>query len=196
MVASCFVLLWAGVPAAAACPDAAYETYLKALRALTPAVIVEQPAKAALADFFQALPPDFACFNRLFGYSDDPAPLYSEPQLHFLFPKIKSVMSKEDYARKLVGLSVNARWEADQTGALQEAARSVLDSDAQLFVQLLVKLSAESERSVWAFLFGAPHPSNEPLSPAVQVIVCNASNRSCELSKQVYAKAVSEEHNH
>ncbi len=184
------------MPAAAACPDAEYETHLKALRGLVPAVVVDQPSKAALADFFQALPPDFACFNRLFGYGDGPAPLYSEPQLYFLFPKTASVVPKKDYAQKLVALSVNARWEADQTGALQDAARSVLDSDAEFFVELLAKLNAASERSVWAFLFGAPHPSNEPLSPDVQARVCKASARSCKLSKDVYAKAVSEEHTH
>jgi hypothetical protein len=198
---SSVVLVWialiAAVPAVARlCPDAEYEEHLQGLRALTPAVIAEKPEQTALARFFQALPTDFACFNRLFGYSDAPAPLYSEPQLHFLFPKIAPVVPRHDYARKLVGLSVNARWEADQTGALQDATRSVLDTDTQLFVKLLGELSADSERSVWAFLFGAPHPSNEPLSASVQGKVCETSARSCELSKQVYASAVSEEHNH
>jgi hypothetical protein len=158
--------------------------------------MAEEPKQSALAGFFGALPPDFACFNRLFGYSDGPAPLYSEPQLHFLFPKIAAVVPKHDYAQKLVGLAVNAKWEADQTGALQDATRSVLDAETPLFIDLLAKLSAASERSVWAFLFGAPHPSNEPLSPEVQGKVCEASVRSCELSKQLYARAVSEEHNH
>jgi hypothetical protein len=179
-----------------ACPDAEYEERLKALRALTSAVAAEQPEPTALASFFKALPPDFSCFNRIFGYSDGPAPLYSEPQLYPLFPKIAAIVPKSDYARKLVALAVNARWEADQTGALQDATRAVLDSHTQLFVKLLGELSAESERSVWAFLFGAPHPSNEPLSPAVQSEICEASTRSCDVSKQVYARAVSEEHNH
>ena len=181
-----------------ACPNAEYEQHLKALRALVPAVSVENPEQAALAGFFKALPPDFSCFNRIFGFSesDGPAPLYSEPQLYPLFPKIAAVVPKPDYARKLVGLAVNARWEADQTGALQDATRAVLDSDTQLFIKLLHKLSAESERSVWEFLFGAPHPSNEPLSPTVQSEVCKVSTRSCDVSKQVYTRAVSEEHTH
>jgi len=101
-----------------------------------------------------------------------------------------------DYARKLVGLSINATWEADQTGALQNATRSVLDSDAVVFVEILTNLDSPSERSVWMFLFGAPHPSNEALAPDVQARVCKASARSCEMSKQVYANAVSAEHHH
>jgi hypothetical protein len=181
---------------ACACSDAEYEEHLKPLRALTSAVSTAEPEQAALAGFFKALPPDFSCFNRIFGYSEGPAPLYSEPQLYPLFPKIAAVVPRPDYARKLVGLSVNARWEADQTGALQGATRSVLDTDTPLFVRLLGELTAESERSVWAFLFGGPHPSNEPLLPRVQNQVCEASARSCDLSKQVYARAVSEEHNH
>ncbi len=195
------VLVWIALISATptvvhACPDAEYEKHLKALRALTSAVIAEKPEQAALAGFFQALPPDFSCFNRLFGYADGPAPLYSEPQLHFLFPKIASVVPQQDYAKKLVGLSVNARWEADQTGALQDAARSVLDTNTRLFVKVLGDLSADSEGSVWSFLFGGPHPSNEPLSPTVQSRVCEASARSCKQSKQIYARAVSNEHNH
>ena len=68
--------------------------------------------------------------------------------LHFLFPKIAAVVPRQDYARKLVGLVVNAKWEADQTGALQNAARSVLDSDSLLVVNLLARLDTDSERSV------------------------------------------------
>jgi hypothetical protein len=197
----CLVSIWvaliAATPTAAgACPDSAYEEHLKALRARTPAVMVEKPEPVALVGFFRALPPDFACFNRLFGYDDGPAPLYSEPQLYPLFPKIASAVPQRDYARNLVGLSVNAKWEADQTGALQHATRSVLGTETELFVKLLANLSADSERSVWAFLFSGPHPSNVPLSPTVQFTVCEASARSCELSKKVYAQVVSEEHTH
>jgi hypothetical protein len=195
-IISGFVLIVAGAGVATACPDPAYQEQLKALRALTPAVLAKVPEESALVAFFRALPHDFSCFNRLFGYGDGPAPLYAEPQLHALFPKFARVVPRHEYARALVRLSVDARWEADQTGALQHASRSVLDTQTQLFVELLAELGADSERSVWSFLFDAPHPSNEPLSPEVQHKVCKANARSCALSKQVYAQAVSEERNH
>ncbi|MDH3523808.1 MAG: hypothetical protein OES32_09500 [Acidobacteriota bacterium] len=196
IIATWFVLMLAGSQTAAACTDEAYERHLSALRALVPAVTTAEPERSALARFFEALPPDFACFNRLFGYGDGPAPLYSEPQLYPLFPKIASAVAQADYARKLVGLSVNAKWEADQTGALQHATRSVLDAETELFVKLLADVGTDSERSVWAFLFGEPHPSKVPLSATVQSMVCEASSRSCQLSKEVYVRAVSEEHTH
>jgi hypothetical protein len=173
-----------------------YQRHLKALSALTSAVTTEKAEQSALTAFFQALPPDFACFNRLFGYGDGPAPLYSEPQLHDLFPKIAVVVPEQDYAKKLIGLSVNGQWEADQTGALQDAVRAQLDKNPRFFVSVLSKLTADAERSVWSFLFGAPHPSNEPLSRDVQKQMCDVSARSCKQSKQVYARAVSNEHTH
>ena len=190
-----FAALASVAPALAhACPDAEYQRHLKALTALTSTVTTEKPEQSALTAFFQALPPDFSCFHRLFGYTDSPAPLYSEPQLHDLFPKIAVVVSQHGYARKLVGLSVNARWEADQTGALQDAVRAVLDTNTQLFVSVMSELTVDAERSVWLFVFGAPHPSNEPLSRAVQNRVCSLSARSCKQSKQVYAGAIENEH--
>jgi len=157
-----------------ACPDAKYEKHLEALSALTSSVTTEKPEQSALTAFFQALPPDFSCFNRLFGYGDGPAPLYSEPQLHDLFPKIAAVLPEPDYAKKLIGLAVNAQWEADQTGALQDAVRALLDTNPRFFVSLLSKLTADAERSVWSFLFGAPHPSNEPLSRDILKQVCES----------------------
>jgi hypothetical protein len=194
---SFFFALAAANPALAlADRDAECDRHLQTLRALTPAVVTEKPEQSALTAFFQALPPDFSCFNRLFGYADGPAPLYSEPQLHDLFPKIALVVSQNDYTRKLIGLSINAQWEADQTGALQNSTRAALDVNPQVFVRALNELTAEAERSVWSFLFGPPHPSNIPLSRNVKKLVCIVSTRSCKLSKQVYDRAVSSEHLH
>lgn len=190
------VLISGAAGAADDCADAGYEKTLQALRALTPSVLAEQPEQAALVSFFRALPPDFPCFNRLFGFGSAPAPLYSEPQLYLLFPKIARAVPEQEYARKLVGLSVKAQWEADQTGALQAATRSVLDTNTPLFAKLLAELSQDSEKSVWEFLFGAPHPSNEPLSAGVQDQLCQINARSCELSQQVFARSVSDEHDH
>jgi hypothetical protein len=173
-----------------ACRGAEYDGYLKALSALTPAVNVDYPEQSALTAFFEALPPNFSCFNRLFGYLDSPAPLYASPELHDLFPKIALVVPQHEYVKKLIGLSVNARWEADQTGALLHSVRAALDSNPRLFVSVLSELSPEAERSVWLFLFDAPHPSNQPLSRDVRKVLCRLSARSCKLSKEIYALAV------
>ena len=197
MAALMFLALASGNPTMAyAHRDTECDGHLKDLSALTPAVMVDKPEQSALTAFFQALPSDFPCFNRLFGYTDGPAPLYDAPQLYELFPKIAWVVPQNDYAHKLIGLSVNARWEADQTGALQDSTRAVLDANPQLFVRVLSERTADAERSVWTFLFGSPHPSNLPLSRGVRKRLCVASTRSCELSKQVYARAISREHRH
>jgi len=78
-------LISAASSVARACPDAEYDQHLKELRALTSAVSTAEPDQAALAAFFKALPPEFSCFDRIFGFGEGPAPLYSEPQLYPLF---------------------------------------------------------------------------------------------------------------
>lgn len=179
-----------------ACPDSMYEVQLKQLTDLTPKVLEENPSEELLGQFFNSMPLTFDCFNRLFGYGDEPAPLYSEPQLHFLFPKIENAVSAEKYAEKILGLSVNAIWEADQTGALQKAVRSILDNKTELFLTKLELYPTESQESVWKFIFGGPHPSNSPISADVRNVICRVSATNCVLVKQVYEKKVAEEHRH
>lgn len=183
-----------GAPSAAPeCPDVSFAEHLERLRAATAAVRAPDPPKPALAGFFSALPSDFGCFERIFGYDEAPGPLYAEPSLHEVLPKLEAAVPKSAYAGKLVGLSVGAKWEADQVGYLHHATRDLLDTDARAFVALLADLGAYSERSVWSFLFGGPHPSNQPLASPVREQVCEASARSCELAREAYECAVARE---
>ncbi len=178
------------------CPDFDYEFQLKVLSALTPQVLEENPSKDSLQEFFKAMPSRFTCFNRLFGYSDKPAPLYSEPQLHFLFPKIESAVPNEEFTAKLISLAVNATWEADQTGALQNAVHSNLHSQTHIFIEVLETLDPVSQDSVWAFIFGGPHPSNQPITENTQKTLCELSAKSCSLSKSMFSRKVAEEAHH
>jgi len=192
----CIAFVSSAPAPARVCRDAPFPEYVQKLQALTPAVAVERPAPADVARFFAALPRDFECFNHLFGYYDDAGPFYAKPYLHLLFRHIARAVPERDYVAKIVGLSVNAHGQADQTGALKRASREILDRRAHVFVAALEPLDAASERSVWAFLFGAPHPSNTPLTLEVQARVCKASERSCESSKQAYARARLNERRH
>jgi hypothetical protein len=181
---------------AMACIDSDYEKQLRELKTLTPSVSQEEPSQESLVQFFNAMPTTFSCFNRLFGYSDKAAPLYSEPQLYFLFPKFKQAVAKEEYMSKLVSLAINARWEADQTGALQDAVRELLDNHTVAFIQAIEGHDNKSQESIWAFLFGGPHPSNQRIKPNVKTLICETSDYNCATFQKVYALKVSEEHNH
>ncbi len=180
-----------------ACPDRKYEIQVKELTSLTSKVLGVNPKERNLKQFFKSMPSSFSCFNSLFGYNNNkPAPLYFEPQLHFLLPKMEQAIPAKIFIAKLVSLSVNARWEADQTGALQHVVRSILNNKTTLFITILEGYDLESQESVWSFIFGGPHPDNNPLSAIVQKHICEISNENCSLSKAVYNKKISEEKVH
>ncbi len=174
--------------------DSKCQDHLSRLRELVPAVLADSPSPSSLSSFFEALPSDFACFDHLFGYHGGPGPLYSEPQLYLLFPGMRAAVEREAYVRKLVSLSINGQWQADQTGALRGAVHFTLETDTGLFVRLANKLPAEQEATVWWFLFSSIHP--QALTPELQKKVCQGSDRSCRLSKKAYTRAEAEEHNH
>lgn len=190
----CVLLAFALPHTARACSESDYKNHLTGLQKLGPAVSGDSPSQSSLASFFDALPPDFACFIRIFGFEESPAPLYSNPQLHALFPKIAKAVPPDKYAKKLVSLSVSARWQADQTGALQDAVRSTVRAHTKIFVDFAGQQTVKSEASVWWFLFSDPHP--RPLSPKTQDAICEANKRSCGLSKNAYARARAGEHIH
>lgn len=181
---------------ALACIDSDYEQQLEELTNLTPSVSQEEPTQESLASFFNAMPTTFSCFNRLFGYSDRAAPLYAEPQLYFLFPKFKQAVADEDYMAKLISLSINARWEADQTGALQGAVRELLDKHTVAFIHAIEGHDQKSQESIWAFLFDDPYPSNSPVSANVKQLICETSDYNCEVFQEVYASKVALEHDY
>jgi hypothetical protein len=167
-----------------ACPDDKFEKQLVELTSLTASIIQEDPSSEALAKFFTAMPTTFSCFNRLFGYDDKPAPLYFEPQLHVLFPKFRAAVPINELTTKLVNLAVNARWEADQTGALQDAVRNILEKDTVLFMQIMQNHDQNDQASIWLFLFDDPHPM--PFSGDVQKLICQISKNNCAASKAAY----------
>jgi hypothetical protein len=149
---------------------------------------------AAVAASAKNLKATYAELKAISGYpNDSPGPLYSEPELHSLFPRLAAAVSPAEFAQKIVQLSVDARWEADQTGALQEAARGLLDQHASLFVGELSRLTADEEGSVWQFPFAGPHPSNVPVGEAVRRSVCSLSHRSCVWLDRAYREALARE---
>lgn len=143
--------------------------------------------RGAAKAFFDWLPDAFACYKALF---DDPGPLAEAPVMDDVFPKLRTAVAERSYIRKLVRLSVGAAWQPGQIGALQLATRAVLTDSPSAFVRELEGLSGSQEAGVWDFLFGGPDPGTEPLSAGLQNRICSLSARSCESSKEAYARAL------
>lgn len=188
------ILFYLLIPALVfACPDLNYEKQLSELQALTKEVTVENPSPESLKKYFRAMPSTFSCFNHLYGFNQKPAPLYEEPILHFLFPKMQKVVSKKAYIDKLISLAVNARWEADQTGGLQRAVHNLLYSDTVLFIKTMEKYSQIDQESIWNFLFDGPHPSNRPIKPRIKKLICEISEFNCKTFQNIYSIKTSQE---
>lgn len=143
--------------------------------------------RGAARAFFNALPDSFDCYKALF---DDPGPLAEAPAMDEVFPRLRTAVAERGYIRKLVRLCVGAVWQEGQIDALQHAARVALTDSPSAFVRELEPLSASREAGVWEFLFGRPDPAADPLSAGLQQRVCSLSARSCESSKQAYARAL------
>src|SRR5262245_22157798 len=101
----------AGVDAGS-CEQATADRQVAALRRAYAGFGSPEGSPKAVRAFFDALPDSFACYQAIFDY---PAgPLYEEPVMHDVFPKLRAVVPETTYVRKLVRLSVGASWNADQ----------------------------------------------------------------------------------
>lgn len=172
---------------AGTCQQYLAERYLAALLEANAALARPETWRAAARVFFGALPDSFACYEALF---DDPGPLAEAPAMDEVFPKLRAAVPARSYIRKLVRLSDGATWQAGQIDHLGHAARVALTDSPSAFIQELQGLNASQEAGVWDFLFGGPHPANEPLSAGLRERICSLSTRSCELSADSYARAL------
>lgn len=175
-----------------ACESTVVLEQAEGLRRLSKA-IESDPSTEAHTRFFEALPTSFDCYGQIFGY---PGPLYDERDMFQEFTVLSKVVPPHDFVSKLVSLSINARWDADQINALQNVLRDSLEAHTPIFIDCVSALTSDAEASVWRFLFDAPHPSNEPLSSSLSRSICFLSARSCALSASAFQAGLAQEELH
>lgn len=111
-------------------------------------------------NFFEKFPSTFSLFNAIYGDID--APLYDYKQycphleLLFSYHNIDSIA----LINKLVGLSLDAHWDADGIGDLSRGMRKYVKSHTCEVVNVLKNKSEIESFSFWHFIFDGPHPSN------------------------------------
>jgi len=182
------IALQPGWVSARSCERGVADRHVAALRKAYAGFANPESSLKAVRAFFDALPESFGCYQAIFDY---PAgPLYEEPVMDEVFPKLKAVVPETTYVRKLVRLSVGATWNADQINYLHHAARVALADSPSAFVRELDALTPIQEAGVWNFVFGGPHPSNEALPIDLQKRICSLSSRSCKSSADAYARAL------
>jgi hypothetical protein len=172
------------------CPPPRLQSHVDRLRKVLREATTQRESEAWSLEFFAALPDDFACYSEIFD-PDGVRPLKEEePEMSSIFAKVSRVVPSDAYIRKVVSLSVGARWDADNIEALRTELMEIWTDRTQAFTRELARLDEAQERSVWVFLFDGPAPSNLPISQAVRLEVCNASKRSCEEMDRVYDAAL------
>lgn len=111
-------------------------------------------------NFFEKFPSTFSLYNAIYGDID--APLYDYRQycphleLFFSYHNIDSMA----LINKLVGLSLDAHWDADGIGDLSSGMRKYVKSHTCGVVNILKNKSEIESFSFWHFIFDGPHPSN------------------------------------
>ena len=111
-------------------------------------------------NFFEKFPSAFPLFKAIYGDID--APLYDYKQycphleLLFSYHNIDSIA----LINKLVGLSLDAHWEADGIADLSRGMRKYVKSHTCGVVNVLKNKSEIESFSFWHFIFDGPHPSN------------------------------------
>lgn len=111
-------------------------------------------------NFFEKFPSTFFLFNAIYGDID--APLYDYEQFHPHLELLFSYHNIDSIAliNKLVGLSVDAHWDADGINYLSMGMLEYVKSHTCGVVNVLKNKSEMESFSFWHFIFDGPHPSN------------------------------------
>lgn len=114
--------------------------------------------------FFEVFPSTFSLFKKIYGYTDKkefkPHELYSVYHSHLkFFCGLKNIIAKKSYYKKLIGLGINGKWQADAVNSLQHCLKESVQENLPLTISVLENYSNEDIKSFWYFLFDGPHPS-------------------------------------
>ena len=149
---------------------------------------VKEESDRYLTDYFLCFPAEFSAFKKLFGYDDSNgntvyAPLYNVAHEHILamLPKTLKQVGKDRFYEKLIGLAVNAFWQADAVNYLQELLRQYTSSDEDYFLSILGKRTDKEIEAFWRFYLAGPHRT------ALDHAVCQEKDliRPCEVLRSM-----------
>jgi hypothetical protein len=137
------------------------ESYQKYVATKTSDTIIYQE------QFFNAFPDNYMDFEAIYGYdevSDVESPLHKNlifvGHIDTLFNNLR-IIDKNLYYNKLINLSVEAKWDADNGTFLQKGLRQHVYADLSLTTSILSKYNDEDIKSFWYFFFDEPHPNEK-----------------------------------
>ncbi|MFD2034516.1 hypothetical protein ACFSKL_06935 [Belliella marina] len=115
-------------------------------------------------NFFGALPNSFEEFKEFYERSyqlDDGRNLYLSYDHHFLIllPNLYYI-EKVEILKKLINLSLNGNWDADQISALQRCIQFKFAVEVKAACDILSGFPETEILKFWVFYFDGPHPEN------------------------------------
>lgn len=113
--------------------------------------------------FFELFPQNYERFNQIYGYNshEELAVLYhysSEHIRNILF-SINTIPENE-FAKKLICISIGARWGADAIAYFQFHMRDRFEENISLYSKMLSQLPESDIYAFWKFYYDGPHPQN------------------------------------
>lgn len=149
---------------------------------------------------FCAFPNSFEGMEHLFGYDDEPAPLYHSDMINGIIPyfcQLSSIPS-EAYYNKYIDININGNWQADNINQAFGFHKRLLN-DTEAACAVLGLRPVDEVKSVFHFIFDGPHPdhkANKALYKELHAKVSVADERLGNLLAATYDEMISKEHSH
>jgi hypothetical protein len=112
--------------------------------------------------YFDVFPNTFTSLNCLFGYPLD----FKSPLEDSSYDYIKmffnlEVIEKTKYFNKMIDISIDGKWDSDGVSYFMMGLYEKMESDVDIFVELLSKRTDRDIKSFWYFYLDTPAPNPE-----------------------------------
>lgn len=157
--------------------------------------------------FFNMFPNNSKDFMKLYGYSKDKElistlPMHEKPSnLYGSIYKFyePSYVLKKEYVKKLIAISIDTRWEADNVGILRHKLNKIVPSNFELSNEVLNHKTSKEIKSFWIFYFDGPHPEQASKIKQYNEIIAHLKDKDPDmipLVEQAYTFVKEEWGNH
>jgi len=143
--------------------------------------------------FFGSIPDRFCEFNKIYGYpGHKEGPLY-RLDLHETLPKLESFIPTKKLVSKYIALASEAKWDADNVNALQDAYHDLFLKKPDLVIKEIMGLPETKRKKAITFIFDGPHPSNTILHGDEKNKICEINHQFCFELNQIEKELLKEE---
>lgn len=145
------------------------------------------PTKEHFKLFFDTFPNSYSELQNTFGYSNEKgeAPHYSNGEEYLImFFKSFQTVDKEVFFNKLINISNNGKWDADNINFFQEKMRGCFFENDKAFLSVLEKRESADIKGFWYFFCDEPVFNKENNIKILKLLDTN------EVMRKIYTEIV------